>query len=188
LGCDPPSASSPARRRDRWTVLKERAEMRKRDRHPRRRLAPLFLGAVLPLGAARASAQPLLPPSPAIARLHQAPSVFRDPENGWAPPPELVSGRFGLQNAFEARWLVGSANADGDLEPERLGAKMLLALPLLGRDNLGELLLEPRAHLVVDLAERGLFHLRHRRLRRLRLPPGAIAIDTHVHTCFSHDS
>src|SRR5262245_15877759 len=140
--------------------------MRKRDRSPRR-LSRLLLGIVLPLGAARVSAQSLFPPSPAIARMHQAPSVFRDPENGWSPPPELADGRFGLQSAFEARWLVGSGNADGDLEPERLGAKMLLALPLMGRDNLGELLLEPRAHLVVDLAERGLFHLRHRRLRRL---------------------
>jgi predicted metal-dependent phosphoesterase TrpH len=163
--------------------------MTKRDRPPWRRLSWLLLGAVLPLGLPRASAQPLLSPSLAAAHLHQAPSVFRDADNGWMlAPPEPVSGRFGLQNALEARWLIGSATADGDLEPERLGGKMLLALPLLGRDNLGELLLEPRAHLVVDLAERGLFHLRHRRLHRLSLPPGTIAIDTHVHTCFSHDS
>src|SRR5262245_5210254 len=163
--------------------------MRKRDRPPRRRLSRLLLGAVLLLGAAGTPAQPLLSPSPAAAHLHQAPSVFRDADTGWMlAPPEPVSGRFGLKNALEAQWLVGSDSADGDLEPERLGEKMLLALPLLGRDNLGELLLEPRAHLVVDLAERGLFHLRHRRLRRLSLPPGTIAIDTHVHTCFSHGS
>jgi predicted metal-dependent phosphoesterase TrpH len=163
--------------------------MLKPDRPLRPCLAPLALAGMLTLGAASVRAQPILSPSLASVQLHQAPSVFRDAAAFREPlPPEDPGGRFGMQNLLEARWLMGSSTSDGEIEPERLGGKMLLALPLLGHDNLGELLLEPRAHLIVDLVERGIYSLHHRRPRRLSLPPGTVAIDTHVHTCFSHDS
>jgi predicted metal-dependent phosphoesterase TrpH len=163
--------------------------MKKPDRPLWRCLASLAPAAILTLGVSSVRAQPILSPSLAAIQLHQAPSAFRDTANLAEPlPPEDPSGRFGLQNLLEARWLVSSSTSDGDVELERLGGKMLLALPLLGHDNLGELLLEPRAHLIVDLVERGVYSLRHRRPRRLSPPPGTLAVDTHVHTCFSHDS
>ena len=124
-------------------------------------------------------------------RLHQPDSPFRDPD--WmrrldrpAPPPEFP-GRYGERNLREAYTLLSSPEADENLEPERLGSKLLLALPLVGRGNGLPLLLEPSRSLAALLAERE-FLGTGRREPRIQPPPGFAAIDTHVHTCFSPDS
>jgi predicted metal-dependent phosphoesterase TrpH len=120
-------------------------------------------------------------------RLHQADNPFRDPDWIWQREDREIGGRYGARNAREAYALLGTraSEADTDLEPQRLERKLLLAAPLMGQGNLLPLVLEPSASLGVVLAERVVLG---KRVRRIDPPPGFVAIDTHVHTCFSPDS
>jgi predicted metal-dependent phosphoesterase TrpH len=121
-------------------------------------------------------------------RMHQPDSPFRDPDWMQQRPAEpAANGRYGTRNLREAYTLLSSPEAEADLEPERLGRKLLLALPLAGRGNGLPLLLEPSGSLAAVLAEREIFGM-GRREQRIHPPPGFVALDTHVHTCFSPDS
>lgn len=120
-------------------------------------------------------------------RMHQPDSPFRDPEWIWAREETGPGGRYGMRNAREAYSLLGSPQEDADLDPQRLARKLLLAWPLAGRSNLLPLLLEPMGSLALPLAERVVLG-RGAGTARIELPPGFVAIDTHVHTCYSPDS
>src|SRR5262245_4540771 len=151
------------------------------------RLLPVLLFVLAPTaGPARAQGF-LTATSTHFWRMHRPENSDADPD--WMRPPSgsEPSGRYGARNALEAYWLLGSSEADADLESERLGRKLLLSLPLAGRGNLLPLLLEPTGNLALTLTER-IFLGTRRHAARINPPPGCVAIDTHVHTCYSPDS
>lgn len=120
-------------------------------------------------------------------QMHRPESPFREPAwMEWLNGPEPES-RYGARNAREAYSLLGSPDDDADLEPARLSRKLLLSLPLAGRGNLMPLLLEPSGSLAGAIAERLILRT-GRPGARIEPPPGFVAIDTHVHTCYSPDS
>src|SRR5712692_6476918 len=87
-------------------------------------------------------------------RMHQPDSPFRDPEwmdrlNGTEP-----GGRYGTRNAMEAYAFFKTPESDADLEPKRLGGKLMLAWPLIGRGNLLPLMLEPSGSLATAVVGR----------------------------------
>jgi predicted metal-dependent phosphoesterase TrpH len=120
-------------------------------------------------------------------QMHRPDSPFRDPDWMQQLDGTEPGGRYGARNAMQAYWLLGSSEKQAELEPERLGRELLLTLPLAGRGNLLPLLLEPPGSLAGVLVERAILR-RGRSASRIEPPPGFVAIDTHVHTCYSPDS
>src|SRR5260370_31213816 len=117
--------------------------------------------------------------------MHQPDSPSRDPV--WMqqrPAGPAANGRYGTRNLREAYTLLSSPESAADLEPERLGRKLLLALPLAGRGNGLPLLLEPSGSLAAVLVGRGIFGVGPRE-PPIPSPPRVVAFDTHAPTCFS---
>jgi len=76
---------------------------------------------------------------------------------------------------------------DEELSRERVIGKTILALPLMGHDNGAQVFLRPQMDLFTGLAEKFAKHS-FKKMQKITCEPGCIAIDTHVHTCYSHDS
>ena len=94
---------------------------------------------------------------------------------------------YGVETVFEVHRLFSDSLGDYEPNAGRLETKALMALPLMGRTNAAELLLKPRMDILITFLKR-LALRRLKRLPRIEPPPGCIAIDTHVHTCYSPDS
>lgn len=99
---------------------------------------------------------------------------------------EAGCGSYGVDTIFEMHKLLTGSGSD-QLDPRRLESKLLLMLPLMGRHNTSQLIFRPRFDIYSTYAKR--IALRPlRRMQPVSAPPGWIAIDTHVHTSYSHDS
>src|SRR5436305_585903 len=115
---------------------------------PARRTARLSLSlTALVAAAATAGLAPAqgrsLSSSWSFWRMHQPDSPFRDPEWMERLNGTESGGRYGTRNAMEAYALFKTPDSDADVEPQRLGGKLMLAWPLIGRGNLLPLRLEP---------------------------------------------
>jgi len=111
------------------------------------------------------------------------PLSFDDPLAGipHGSPSDLTSALSQMQ------WLLDVE--PGETKPgfEHLAQRSLLAWPLFGRGNAVELFTRPSADVYLALARHYVIRPKAK-LRRIQTPPGRIAIDFHVHTCYSHDS
>jgi hypothetical protein len=86
----------------------------------------------------------------------------------------------------EMQRLFGNNLDDGDAVLSRILLKGILAAPLLKHGNALQILVGTRKQLISSVTQH--YAARHARLKPIKLPPGALAIDFHVHTCYSHDS
>jgi predicted metal-dependent phosphoesterase TrpH len=95
--------------------------------------------------------------------------------------------RDAISTLVEMRRLFAVPAGDDEVEVERVVGKMLVVAPLLGRSNGLQLFITPQHDIYVTIVER--IALREL-LKAPQLKPlqGTIAVDTHVHTCFSPDS
>ena len=96
-------------------------------------------------------------------------------------------GSYGKSTLFELQRLFDSRPGDDEPNWHILRNKAILALPLLRGGNGFQMLFRPVGDIYATYAKR----LTARRMEQLGtadVPAGAIAVDTHVHTCFSHDS
>ncbi|HEY3267056.1 MAG TPA: PHP-associated domain-containing protein [Armatimonadota bacterium] len=128
--------------------------------------------------------------------VHQAKDHWYDEQviSGRTPPSLVfgldapnLQGSFGLGSLFEMERLFGNATEPGDVDLNALRNKFLLSLPLLRNGNLTEILFRPQGDLYATYAKRA--SVRHLNAdARITPPPGGLALDLHVHTCYSHDS
>lgn len=110
-------------------------------------------------------------------------------------PSSLVSGysestgagTYDRSTLYEMRRLLGIRAGENTPDLNQLKFKALLALPLMKRGNEGEILCRPQSEIYNTFAKR-LALRRLDKLGRIDIPPGMVAVDTHVHTCYSHDS
>jgi predicted metal-dependent phosphoesterase TrpH len=163
-----------------------------------RRFAPLLfslawaLAVSGPVRAGDPGAVPLpaRPCDPNSISLQQDPCVAELRANGLLPGVRLdFRGSAGpCRDALAEMNRLFPVLRDED-EPvlNRLGMKMLLAAPLLRKGNAAALLIRPPSDLYETYGKRLALRALGR-LGRITPPPGFIALDLHVHTCFSHDS
>ncbi|HEY3413641.1 MAG TPA: PHP domain-containing protein [Armatimonadota bacterium] len=97
------------------------------------------------------------------------------------------TGSYGKATLYELQRLFDSRPGDDEPNWHILRNKAILALPFLRRGNGLQMLFRPQGDLYATYAKR-LTARRLDLLGKVDAPPGAIAVDTHVHTCFSHDS
>ena len=102
------------------------------------------------------------------------------------PEPEILNptGGYGTDTLREMYKLFGASSREQDY---CLISHALLAMPLAGHDNGVQLFLRTENDLRMGVL-RKIASRRYRRLPPIQTEPGYIAIDTHVHTCYSHDS
>ena len=76
---------------------------------------------------------------------------------------------------------------DTDCEFKHLAKKVALAAPLLGQYNGLQLVMRPPSDFYTTYGKRYILH-KAGQLPPISLPYGHIAVDLHMHTCYSHDS
>jgi len=92
-----------------------------------------------------------------------------------------------IRTLGEMHRLFGVQPDDSEPDLGPIITKMLLVAPLLGRSNGFHLLVHPQGDVYTTIVTRIALHALHT-VRQVKTPPGTIAMDTHVHTCFSPDS
>jgi len=76
---------------------------------------------------------------------------------------------------------------DTDCEFRHLAKKAVLMTPLLGQYNGLQLMMRPPSDIYTTYGKRYYLH-KTSKLPPIAPPPGDIAVDLHMHTCYSHDS
>lgn len=156
-----------------------------------------FLATVVAVALA---ALPALAQSP-VSRLD--PMWLQQAERHWydeqisagRPPASLLfglddpkfTGSYGKGTLFELNRLFDYRAGEDEPNWHFLRNKAILALPLLHEGNGFQMLFRPQGDIYTTYLKR-IAARRMEMLGRTDAPSGSIAIDTHVHTCFSHDS
>lgn len=96
-------------------------------------------------------------------------------------------GSYGKSTLFEFQRLFDSRPGDDEPNWHILRNKAILAVPLLREGNGLQVLFRPEGDIYATYAKRVTAH-RLDQLGMVEVAKGSIAVDTHVHTCFSHDS
>jgi histidinol phosphatase-like PHP family hydrolase len=94
---------------------------------------------------------------------------------------------YGVGTMSEMQRLFRSPSSEDELQYTRLATKIVLALPLMREGNGFQLLLRPQQDIYFTLVKRSMMR-KLAKATHVTKPDGYIAIDTHVHTCYSHDS
>lgn len=97
------------------------------------------------------------------------------------------TGSYGKGTLYELNRLFDYRPGEDEPNWRFLRNKTILALPLLREGNGFQMLFRPQADIYATYLKR-IAARRLEMLGRTDAPPGSIAIDTHIHTCFSHDS
>lgn len=87
----------------------------------------------------------------------------------------------------EMRRLFHTSPGDDDVVGGLFIRKALLALPVMRRGNASQLFLRPESQMYLALFKKYSMK-KFMKSVRIEKPAGTVAIDTHVHTCYSHDS
>lgn len=103
-----------------------------------------------------------------------------------AGPAPVDDTSFGERTVYELHRLFSVSSGNCQPNMGRIERKALVMLPLLGRSNGLKLFLTPQPDLYSALFKR--ISAKSLRKTPAELPAGSIAIDTHVHTSYSHDS
>lgn len=117
--------------------------------------------------------------------------MSEDAMSGILPVPNMETHssdeEYGTDTMSELQRLFHTSFAEDEPENAVLLRKALLALPLIGRDNITQLCLRPEKDIYLTIfknfAVRKFVNSVH-----VVIPKDCLAIDTHVHTCYSHDS
>ena len=117
---------------------------------------------------------------------HKETHEFVEPEYGEVETIDWTD-IYGIDTLHELHRLFGSSPGESDPGRSAMATKALLSLPLIGRDNGLQLFLRPPKDLYAGLLQK-YAKGRFRNIPRIETLNGSIAIDTHVHTCYSHDS
>jgi predicted metal-dependent phosphoesterase TrpH len=121
--------------------------------------------------------------------MHQS-SDFPDfdvtPIAEFAGPAPVDNDSFSERTVYELHRLFSTSSGNYQPNVGRIERKALVMLPFLGRSNGLKLFLTPQPDLYSALFKR--ISAKSLRKTPAELPVGKIAIDTHVHTSYSHDS
>jgi predicted metal-dependent phosphoesterase TrpH len=122
------------------------------------------------------------------ARLHSPDDFPDDSLPAFKSPPLDVNGSYYDPSAFyEMQRLFQPSLRDEEVSPSRITRKFLLAWPLWKGSNGPRLMIRPESDLFGAFGKRWAVK-RLKRMPPIEVPPGDLALDLHVHTCFSHDS
>lgn len=124
-------------------------------------------------------------PADPTASLSTPPSEGSARDSTWADSVDYSVDGTGILSEMHRLFAIPY----GERAPKEgpLSTKLLLALPLMGRDNQVQLICRPEQGIFTTYAKR----VSLRRLNKspkITAPSGMIAVDTHVHTCYSPDS
>lgn len=122
-------------------------------------------------------------------RIGEPMAEFDDPLPVSISSPMPSDGKYvyGTDALSEMHRLFHDRSGEDEPQEDLLLRKILIALPLMGRNNTTQLFFRPEQDIYLTMFKR--FTMKQFiKATHVTKPAGAIAIDTHVHTCYSHDS